>query len=58
MVSEAKNIKIGTLNLCLGLPNKKDVVTDYLKANNVSACCLQETEIPVNFPENFLITQL
>ena len=45
---------LGTWNLCLGLPNKKDIVVDYLKMNNVNICCLQETEVPNNFPENVL----
>ena len=47
-------IKIGTWNLCLGLPNKKDIVTRYLKENNVDVCCLQETEVQLDFPENIL----
>ena len=37
--------------LCLGLPNKKDLVTQYLNENNIAICCLQETEVPDNFPE-------
>ena len=41
--------KFGTWNLCLGLPNKKDTVTKYLNDNNVSLCCLQETEVPSNY---------
>ena len=49
-----KNIKIGTWNLCLGLPNKKDIVTRYLIENNIAICCLQETEVPVNYPETTL----
>ena len=36
---------------CFSILNKKDIVIDYLKANNVKICCLQETEIDVNFPE-------
>ena len=47
-------IKIGTWNLCLGLANKKDIVTRYLKENNVGVCCLQETEVQSDFPENIL----
>ena len=47
-------LKIGTWNLCLGLPNKKDIVTNYLNTNGVSVCCLQETEIPQNFPIDIL----
>ena len=48
----AKQVQTGTLNLCLGLQNKKDSVIDLLDANSVDVCGLQETEIPMNFPEN------
>ena len=48
------NIKIATWNLCLGLVNKKDIVTEYLKSNDISVCCMQETEIPNNYPLNIL----
>ena len=54
MESKPNEIKIGTWNLCLGLANKKDEVTSYLNFNNISICCLQETEIPLNFPEHVL----
>ena len=47
-------INIATWNLCLGLPNKKETVTDYLVSNNIQVCGLQETEIPLNFPVNVL----
>ena len=40
--------------MCLGLPNKKDIVVDILASNKVNICCLQETEIPSGFPENIL----
>ena len=40
--------------MCLGLQNKKGIVTDFLCANNVSICGLQETEIPINFPGQIL----
>ena len=48
--------KFGTWNLCLGLSNKKDLVTNYLELNNVDLCCLEETEVPSNFPEDVLNT--
>ena len=48
------DLKIGTLNLCLGLPNKKDMVVEMLRLNKLNVCWLQETEIPENFPENIL----
>ena len=47
-------IKFSTWNLCLGLSNKRDMVTDILNQNNVSVCCLQETEIPSGYPEDIL----
>ena len=47
-------LKIGNWNLCLGLPNKKDLVTDVLRNNGINICCLQETEIPLGFPEKAL----
>ena len=50
----SSQLNIGTWNLCLGLPNKKDTVTSYLKARNISVCCLQETEIQNGFPKNIL----
>ena len=48
------NVNIASLNLCLGLPNKKDILTELLRKNNVDICALQETEIPKNFPESVL----
>ena len=45
---------ISTWNLCLGLPNKKDTVTRELKSCNIDVCALQETEIPMNFPDSIL----
>ena len=51
---KAQEIIIGSLNLCLGLPNKKDSVIEILKNDNVSICCLQEVEVQINFPEKVL----
>ena len=48
------SLRLGTWNLCLGLPNKKDLVTSYLNTNNVDLCCLQETEVIKDFPEHLL----
>ena len=50
----SKNTKLATWNLCLGLPNKKDLVTKILSSNNICACCVQETEIPTDYPEEIL----
>ena len=53
LIAENKLI-VATWNLCLGLPNKKESVIEILKQNKISICCLQETEIGDNFPENIL----
>ena len=45
---------IGSWNLCLGLANKKDLVINQLKNQNIAICGLQETEIQKDFPENVL----
>ena len=50
----SKYLKIGTWNLCLGLANKKDSVIDLLATHEINICALQETEIPIGFPENVL----
>ena len=47
-------MKLATWNLCLGLSNKKDLVTKTLSRYDISACCVQETEIPLNYPEGDL----
>ena len=46
--------KIATLNLCLGLRSKKDEVKKLIDINNIDVLCLQETEIPVDFPVELL----
>ena len=46
-----EDFNLASLNLCLGLSNKKDMVTRLLNDNNISVCCMQETEIPNNYPE-------
>ena len=47
-------IKIGSLNLCLGIRNKKDTVKRLIVENNLEVLCLQETELPVDFPTDLL----
>ena len=46
--------KIGTLNLCLGLSNKKDIVKQLIHANKFDIRCLQETELEFNLNHNLL----
>ena len=46
--------KIATLNLCLGLKNKKDLVKDILISNEIDILVLQEIELENNFDCNVL----
>ena len=48
------NLKIGTLNLCLGLKYKKDLVKSILTMNSIDILCLQEIEINHDFDCNLL----
>jgi hypothetical protein len=47
-------IKIGMLNLCLGLPNKKEIVKSIIKDEKIGRLCLQETEIEINIDHNIM----
>ena len=42
-------LKIATLNLCLGLKFKKDLVKNILLENEIDVLSLQETEIESDF---------
>ena len=48
------NMKFGTLNLCLGLKNKKEEVKQLIKANNIDILCIQETELEKDYPVEIL----
>ena len=48
-------IKIATLNLCVGLKNKKRIGEKTNSENKIDVLCLQETEIPSNFPVDKLM---
>ena len=45
-----RTMKIATLNLCLGLRNKKDEIKRIIEHNNIDIMCLQETELPGDYP--------
>ena len=47
-------LKISTLNLCLGLKYKKVYVEQLLLNNNVNILCLQEVEIDSNYDVDLL----
>ena len=46
--------KIGTLNLCLGLRNKKEEVRRMIQDNKIDNLCMQEIEITKDFPIQML----
>jgi hypothetical protein len=46
--------KISSLNLCLGLPNKKNLVKNLLNSENIDVLCLQETELLYNLDHNLM----
>ena len=48
------DIKIATLNLCLGLKFKKQMVEQILSVNNINILCMQEVEIENGFDTNLL----
>ena len=47
-------VKIATLNLCLGLKNKKEAVKRLIIENKIDILCVQETEIPFDYPCDLL----
>ena len=47
-------MNIGTLNLCLGLKNKKLEVENLMSQNEISILCMQEVEIESNYDPNVL----
>ena len=47
-------LKIATLNLCLGLQHKKDLVKNLLISNDLDILSMQETEVNENFDLNLL----
>ena len=46
------SLKIGTLNCCLGLKNKKDLVGQILLEDKIELLCLQEVELEHGFPSD------
>ena len=47
-------IKIATLNLCLGLQNKKSLIKQIVMQEKIDILCLQETELNKNLDHNLL----
>ena len=49
-----QKVKISTLNLCLGLKNKKLEINQLLNHHDMDVMCLQETEIEKHFNPELL----
>ena len=49
-----KKIEIATLNLCLGLRNKKEEIKRLIMENEIDILYLQETETPCDYPVQLL----
>ena len=47
-------IKIATLNLCLGLKNKKDLIRELISENKIDILCAQEIEVHNDVPRKIL----
>ena len=50
-------IKIGTLNLCLGIQHKKNIVKQMIIDTELDVLCLQETELDANTDHELLSFQ-
>ena len=48
------DISIATLNLCLGLLNKKEEVKRLITEQKLDVLCMQETELPSDYPARLL----
>ena len=55
MTSNLK-FKIASWNLCLGLINKKDYVSEIMTRNKIDICCIQEAKILPGFDHTLLST--
>jgi exonuclease III len=46
--------KVASLNLCLGIPNKKNIVTKMITEENIDVLCMQETNVEINLDHELL----
>ena len=51
---EKTSIKVATLNLCLGLKYKKEVLNRMIIENKIDILCFQEAEIESDFNNDLL----
>ena len=48
------SLKLATLNLCLGLKNKREEVKKLIEENDIDVLCLKETEISKDYNHQML----
>ena len=48
------NLKIATLNLCLGLRSRKEEIKELIRKNNIDILCLQEVELEHDYDSTLL----
>ena len=54
MESHTNNVKLASWNLCLGLANKKDLVSKIILENKIDICAMQEIDLPTGYNTNLL----
>ena len=54
LIMEENRVTIASLNLCLGLANKKLEVENLINNNHLDVLCLHETEIPKSMDPKIL----
>ena len=54
MEDQTNKMKLASWNLCLGLANKKDLVSKIIKENEIDICAMQEIDIPAGYDTNIL----
>ena len=52
--NDVKPNKIATLNLCLGLKNKKEEIKRLIEDNKIDILCVQQTEVKFGYPIELL----
>ena len=47
------NLNLATWNLCLGLANKRDIVSQTLRDESIDICVLQEIDVLPGYDKSF-----
>ena len=54
MECQNNNVTLASWNLCLGLANKKDLVSKIIMENKIDICAMQEIDIPSGYDTSIL----